>query len=65
MTCSCDIAKITYLVEHGADINAKDDEMKTPVHHIGHSNVVGVVNILIKLGANFNEVDNVKSFKLI
>jgi len=49
------------LVEHGADVNARNDHQQTPLHLTSESGHVEVTRVLVKHGANVNAHDHNKS----
>lgn len=54
---------VLWLVEAGADINAKDEYQRTPLHSQARSRV-GNVNLFIKLGADIEALDYSKETPL-
>lgn len=52
---------IKELLDRGAEVNVKDDEGYTPLHHAAAGNSVNSVIMLIDRGANVNSVTNVSS----
>ena len=44
-----------FLVEKGADLNEKDDEMKTALHYAASNGELGAVEYLVYKGADINE----------
>lgn len=53
-----DLARVTDLLNRGADINARDDQGSTPVMAATYGNHVAVVDVLLKVGADVNLRDN-------
>jgi uncharacterized protein len=49
-----DLEKVRRLVEHGADINAKDEYGQTALMKAAHRGQVELVRLLIKNGADLN-----------
>jgi ankyrin repeat protein len=47
-----------YLVEAGADVNAKDIDENTPLHYAARNKNSAMVNLFIQKGANVNAMDN-------
>ena len=45
------------LVAHGADVNATDEDMVTPLMHAARNNRIGVVRFLLSAGADPAAVD--------
>ena len=43
---------LTYLLEHGADVNAVDDSLKTPLHYVAN---VKTLELFLKYGADINK----------
>ena len=52
---------IKELLDRGAEVNVKDDEGYTPLHHAAAGNSVNSVLMLIDRGAHINSVTNVSS----
>lgn len=52
-------AKIIFLVKHGADVNAKDIDLRTPAHFavLNPYNGKQVIDVLDSLNASLSEVD--------
>ena len=48
---------MTILISHGADINAKDRNGRTPLHLAAGGRSLEALKILISKGANINEKD--------
>ena len=49
---------ISLLLEHGADINATDNDNNTPLHGMAFLNAHEIVALLIEHGADVNAKDN-------
>ena len=49
---------VQLFVEHDADVNARDENHKTPLHLASHSLELGLVRILLDHGTNINAEDN-------
>jgi len=58
-----EIAQI--LIDHGADINAKDYRGQTPLHFTGRSKNYKVARLLVKSGADVNAKDNYERTPLL
>jgi len=52
-----EINTIKVLIENGADVNAKDDNGKTPLISAALLNAIDVVDLLIKNGADVNPIE--------
>lgn len=52
------LARVTDLLKRGADLNARDDQGRTPVMAATHGNHVAVVDALLKAGADVDLRDN-------
>jgi len=52
-----DTEQVRLLISKGADVNAKDEEDKTPLHHAAEVGEIQVVQLLIKAGADLNIKD--------
>eukprot|EP01118_Nematostelium_gracile_P008070 TRINITY_DN2652_c0_g1_i4.p1 TRINITY_DN2652_c0_g1~~TRINITY_DN2652_c0_g1_i4.p1 ORF type:complete len:263 (+),score=68.77 TRINITY_DN2652_c0_g1_i4:558-1346(+) len=53
--CSCELVK--YLIDKGADVNARDRNFKMPLHLLTHKNIQNAI-VLLKHGADLNAVSN-------
>ena len=49
--------RIAFLLQHGADINGRDNQGYAPLHHAARSRMSPMVNELVKLGADINARD--------
>ncbi|KAL1636550.1 hypothetical protein SLS56_001135 [Neofusicoccum ribis] len=54
------VEEVTFLLERGADVNSRDDDGLTPLHHVVVANQVEICRLLVGLGRTIAEaVDNV------
>ena len=51
------IEMVKWLIENGAEVNAKNTDHRTPLHHASNSGLFEVVQYLIENGANVNAKD--------
>ena len=58
-TLNPDVEVLKYLIEQGADVNAKDDDGKTPLHYVAElpDSSIDILKCLIEKGANVNAKD--------
>ena len=52
------IEMVKWLIENGAEVNAKDTDHRTPLHHASNLGLFEVVQYLMENGANVNAKDN-------
>jgi ankyrin repeat protein len=45
---------VEYLVDHGADVNAKNENGETPLHYAASNGHLPIVQYLVQHGANMN-----------
>jgi ankyrin repeat protein len=53
-----DLVLIKYLIENGADVNYKDIEGKTALHHAASLDLPDIIELLVKAGADIESEDN-------
>lgn len=53
-----DIEQVKQLISKGADVNAKDEEEKTPLHYAAEAGKMEVVKLLVEAGADVNAMGN-------
>ncbi|MGC1244975.1 MAG: ankyrin repeat domain-containing protein [Spirulinaceae cyanobacterium] len=58
------LAAVEFLLEHGAEIDARDDEGYVPLHSAATCNNKNVVQLLIKQGANVNAKNRMREAPL-
>jgi len=49
-----DVEQVKLLISKGADVNAEDEEQKTPLHYAAKSGKMEVVQLLVEAGADVN-----------
>ena len=53
-----DIERVRSLISQGADVNAEDEEEKTPLHYAAKVGKMEVVQLLVEAGADVNAMGN-------
>jgi ankyrin repeat protein len=54
----CNFARVRDLLARGANVNARDEDERTPLHQAVLGNNVGLVGLLIESGATIDAKDN-------